>query len=103
MLHRSFSISPKWNIFTNHLKHTRQLLSNNNFPMKLIDDTINKFINNKFNTLENTTQISNDIKLYFKNQMTNNYKNEEYKLRKIISKHVKPVNQDSKLKLKYII
>ena len=44
--------------------------------MKLFDDTINKFIHNKFNTLENTTQISNDIKLYFKNQMTNNYKNE---------------------------
>ena len=31
--------------------------------------------------------------------MTNNYKNEEYKLKKIIIKHVKPVKQDSKLKL----
>ena len=43
--------------------------------MKLIDDTINKFINNKLNTLENTTQISNETKLCFKNQMTNIYKN----------------------------
>ena len=66
VLHRSFSVSSNWNIFTNHLKHTLQLLSNNNFSMKLIDDTINKFINNKLNTLENTTQISNDIKLYLK-------------------------------------
>ena len=49
-------------------------ISNNNLSMKLIDDTINKFINNKFNTLEITTQISNDIKLDFKNEMIKKYK-----------------------------
>ena len=67
MLHISYNISSDWKTFTNHFNDIRQLLANNNFPMKLIDCNIEKFINKKYENSETNTN-TNDINLY-KNQM----------------------------------
>lgn len=47
----------------------------------------------------NTKECSNNTKLFYKNQMTSNYKQEEQRLRKIIKEHVKSANDTTNIQL----
>ena len=88
----------------------KQILINNNFPNYVVDREIARFLNNKMINVDNTNDNVNninptiankndtrnnkrnrsqddndeDIKIYFKNQMTNNYRREENTLKRII-------------------
>ena len=97
LLHRAFNISSTWPIFHQEINNIRQALTNNNFPINLIDKSINSFLQNKFNPMSsNQKEI---IKLFYKNNMTNNYKQEEKTLRKILQNHVKPTHANTDVKL----
>ena len=51
------------------------MLNNNNFPIKLIDKEVEKFVNSKVNITEK--KVKSDINLYFGNKMTEHHGNEE--------------------------
>jgi hypothetical protein len=100
MLYRGYHISSDWNIFHEEIERIKQTLTNNNFPMNLIDNTINKFMK----TINDKHRQANDnsgknVSFYYKSQMTSNYKIEEKQLNSIFSTHVKGFTDDVKVKL----
>ena len=46
LIYRAFHIELTWQIFHNPIENIKQALTNNNFPISLIDKTISKFLNN---------------------------------------------------------
>jgi hypothetical protein len=108
----------------------QQLLINNNFPNRLVESEIKKFIDSKFyktvspnesrrsntslankdpkenslqehphKTSEKSVTNNNAIKLFFRNQMSNTYKQTEKEMQTIIHQNVKPTENNKKLKL----
>jgi len=68
--------------------------------MTLIEEEVRKFVEKKYTQVETTDEnVSNDIKLFYKNQMTSQYKQEENNLRNILMKHVKTNNDNDKIKI----
>ena len=98
LLHRAYQICSDWETFHVELIRIKQLLTNNNFPMKIIDERIRKFLDNVFVGPNPETNLD-AIKFYFRNQMSQNYKNEEKILNKIIDTHIKPVKDNKKVSL----
>lgn len=98
LLHRGYAVSSDWSTFHTEIQRIKQLLTNNNFPMDIIDKTVNKFVNSRVNRPPHDTKAEM-IELYFENQMTSNYKVEERQLQDIIRKHVQTTNESKYLKL----
>ena len=99
MLHRAFKISSSWTTFHEEVNRLKQLFTNNNYPLKLIENQINKFINNKLSNNFPTDDNNSCINLYYRNQMSSNYKQEEINLKKIVNNHVSSVNINTTIKL----
>jgi len=91
MLHRAYKVSNNWFNFNSEIKRLKQLFTNNNFPMSVIDKEINAFMDKKLN-IENNSNTEDtqfiDISFYYRNQMSSQYKQEEKNLRKIIHDNI---------------
>ena len=88
LLHRSYHICNTWESFHSEIDRIKQLLTNSKFPMKLIEDTIKKFLDAKLNHQQRQNdETSNSVKLFYQSQMTSSYKMEEQQFKKIIEKH----------------
>ena len=72
--------------------------------MTAIDEMICKFLNKKINPdFERINQDKvNFIELYYLNQMSANYKQDEKQLNEILNKNVSPSNTDSKNQTDYL-
>ena len=88
MLHRAYNIFSNWDNFNSEMQRLKQLFSNNNFPMEIVEKEINNFLNKKCAITEDTTIKEDQIKLYYRNQMRTQHKQEEHNVRKIISENV---------------
>ena len=66
--------------------------------MKVIDKVLNKFISSK-TSVDEISNNSNNIKLFYENQMWSNYKIDEKQLTEIIKQNVKPVDSSVSLNL----
>jgi predicted GIY-YIG superfamily endonuclease len=89
MLNRAYTICSEWDLFHAEVLRLQQLFTNNNFPSKLVDDVINKFLNRKFEEQINS-EPENKINLYYRSQMSSQYKMEEKNIRKILEDNVTP-------------
>ena len=99
-LHRAHQISSTREVFAREVSRIKQLLTNNNFPMSVIDATVSKFMSAIQNPTASAEQQAEDvITLYFRNQMTSQYKNDEAKLKQLINTHVAPTSENSSVKL----
>ena len=98
LLYRSYKLCSSWDSFHCEVLRVKQLLTNNNFPMSVIDKSINKFLNKIMNNNNSVTNV-NSIKFYFHNQMSANYKQDESQLKSIISKNILPCNQENEISL----
>ena len=78
--------SDSWDKFKLEVQRIRNVLVNNNFPISKIDLIIGNFLKNKIiqNSIPKDTEDL--IYLYYRNQFTNNYKNDEKLLNDIIKK-----------------
>jgi hypothetical protein len=97
-LHRAYKICSSWSLFHQEVLRIKQLLVNNNFPIKLIDDTIHRFMKNKFD-IPIKANDNETIKLYYEMQMSDNYKEEEKELEAIVHKNIVPKEETKKIKL----
>ena len=80
----------------------KQLLTYYNFLTKLINKSVQKFMESKSNQPTNTALAADEkskIDLFFKNQMNGNYTTDEIHLRRLIKRQIAPANEDSKIKL----
>ena len=98
LLFRAFHVCSNWDNFHIEVERIKQLLTNNNFPITIIDKTLKQFLNKKVPNKQ-PSPSSSYLTLYFQGQMCKNYKVEEKQLSSIIDKNVKPTNEDDKLKL----
>ena len=98
LLHRGYHVSSSWEEFSREIDRIAQQLTNNNYPMGLIERTVNQFVERVYaNKGEN--ELENKINIFFKNQMSTNYKQDEHQLRTIISRNVQTTEDSSKIKL----
>ena len=92
------------------MQRLRQLFVNNNFPIQIVDETINKFKsqNDHIKFIRNVesvndTQVKDNenkkIKLFYKSQMSSYYKQEEQGLKRIIKNRLDPVNKEKQIQL----
>ena len=89
MLHRAYKICSTWALFHAEVRRLKQLFTNNNFPASLIDDTIKQFLDKRVRTTPATNQTEEKkTVLYYRYQMSPQYKQEEKNLRKILHNHV---------------
>ena len=90
-LSRAYKVSSSWQIFTKEVDRISQMLVNNNFPQKLVQEAVHSFVNEKYTQQQVPTIDENSqINFFYKNQMTSTYKQEEKTLRKIVRSHVLP-------------
>ena len=99
-LHRAYKICSDWNSFSTELDRIKQLLTNNNFPMAIIDQHIETFLNNKFKTNNNSNETTpnTNLNIYFRNQMSIQYKQEEEMIKSAVTEYVKPKQPNTELK-----
>ena len=81
--HRGFSVPNPWKTFHAEVIRIKSLLNNINFPNKLVENKVNKFVSSKFRNLNNEEKAK--INFCFCNAMTENYNKEEKKLQIKIS------------------
>ena len=96
-LHRAYNVCSTWTAFHSEITRIHQLLANNNYPQRIIEREINIFLNRKIAEEQPKTD-HNEIIFYFKNQMTSLYKQEERRIKEIITNNLKGKN-DEKIKL----
>ena len=89
MLNRSYKICSLPDTFNNEIDRLHKLFTNNNFPNKLITQEINKFKNKISQPAEpSETPQSKNINLYFRSQMSSQYKQEEGNLKRILDNNL---------------
>ena len=98
-LNRAHKICSTWHHFNNEVQRIKQLLVNNNFPNKLIDNLILKFLNKKYDNNNSSQMQGTTLKLYYENQWHTNYKQDEKVLKNVFQQHVKCVNPNDRLSL----
>ena len=97
-LHRARKVCSTRTAFDSETVRLKKLLSNNNYPMSLINDVVEKFI--EVHMREDQVDDSREkITLLFRGQMTSHYKQDEQSIKKIIRDHVLPVNENEKVYL----
>ena len=100
-VHRALKHCSSWDSFNREVKHIRQLLVNNSYSVSLIDSVANKTISTYLDrqTRRDAPDTTNTLKLYYKNQMSPAYRQDEKALQTIIKRNITPRNPSDKLKL----
>ena len=98
-LNRAFKISQNWEDFHEEVIHIKQLLINNNFSNKMVDNQIKKFLNNKLSPKVNNQEKKAPIKIYHQGQTHNNYKLDEKIIEDIVDKNTKCTDDNKKIKI----
>ena len=102
-VHRALKHCSTWELFNRELNHIKQLLTNNGYPISFIDSITNKTISAYLHRQDRPDQPTADTStthiLYFKNQMSPAYKNDEKTLKTIIHRNIKAKNPDDHVKL----
>ena len=98
---RALKTCTTWEKVDTELKHVKRILTNNNYSSRDIDREINKAVdllaNNK--TTNTTVGTGNTFNLYYKNQYSSAYKDDECILRNIVKKNVIAKNTEDRIKL----
>ena len=61
MLNRAYTIGSNWDAFHAEVERLKQMFTNNNFPIKLIDETIKQFLDKKMNGSNELVNPTNNI------------------------------------------
>ena len=94
LLNRAYKISSTYESLHLEIDRLKQLFTNNNFPMKIIDKEISNFLSKRFSPENHNSEepTTDPTKLYYRSQMSSQYKQEEKNLQDIITNNIKPVN-----------
>ena len=70
------------------IERLKQMFTYNNFPIKLIDKIIKQFLYNKMKGSNEPINPTNNIQLYYRSQMSQQYKQVEKNLRNIVNNFI---------------
>ena len=99
LLHRGYKICSSWTSFHVEVVRIKQLLTNNSFPMAIIDKEVKKFLDKQLSNVAANENTQSNIDFYYRSQMVSSYKVEEDKLKKLIEENVKPIEDNSVIRL----
>ena len=101
-VHRALKYCSSWEAVNQEVKRVKQMLTNNGYPISMIDDITRQTISKHFSQTEDNDPSTSDKthRLYFKNQMSPAYKADENALKTIIHRNCKPAQQNDKLELR---
>ena len=88
--------SSTWEAFNNEIIRIQQGLTNNNFPITFIKKVIEQATEGAMRPKE---QAAETINLFYRNQFTANYKNDEEEIKAVLRRNVKPKDISHKLVL----
>ena len=97
ILHRAHKTTSSPTLFDLEVNRIRQILTDNDYPSSIIDGEVAKF-RSRIATVTAIVEPQQCVKLYYRNQMTSQYKQDERNLRSVIDQYVTP-EQDKTLKL----
>ena len=100
LLHRAYRICNTWSTMHAEITRIKQLLTDNNYPMAVIDNAIKKFLNSKQSPKDKVIARKPTINFYYEKQMTSSYKIEEKHLESIVQKNVKPIDEERQISIK---
>ena len=100
-IRRALTHCSTWTTTSKEIEKATQILINNGFSNKRVDEITKKIINKWYAGDSNaeTDDQKNKIKLYYKNQFHHSYKQDERALKDIIKNHVKPINDEDEIDL----
>jgi hypothetical protein len=107
LLNRAFKICSNWESLHTEIERIKQMLVNNNYPNKLIESKIRTFLHKRhvedylLHTQDTTSEDSSAVeqirptivKIYYQNQMSQAYTDDERSFKKILKEHVIPVKE----------
>ena len=99
MLHRAYLTCSTWSALDTELRRLQQLFAYHNFPQELVEREIKSFLQKRCEGGTRGSDQSADVSLFFQGQMTNQYKQEEQNLHKIIDDHLAPTDDNARIKL----
>ena len=94
---RAYKISSSWDLFNFEIERIKQILINNGFPNGLVEDEIATFLNRKLSPSGEASPVKHTI--YYRNQMTSAYKQDERVLKNIIHRNVSCTNGNDRIQL----
>jgi len=101
MLLRAHKICSTPYNFESEIHRLKQLFTNNNYPMQVIDECITKFQNKLTNNRTEPPNLNdgNVFKVYYNNQMNMQYLKDEKAIKDIINNNIKTTNAADKIQL----
>ena len=98
-LKRAYLVSSDWNAFHSELHRIKQTLVNNGYSNSFVDNHVSRFVA-KIDLHHDVQQpISTTKKVYYKNNMSKNYLQDEHAVKKIIRDNVKVNKAADKLQV----
>ena len=98
-LNRAYKISTNWNDFNTEVNQIKQNLINNNFSNFLFDQTLNRFLQQKYDNDNVNHDNKNSIKIFYHNQMQTNYKLEERVIKDLLQRNIQCISPNDKLNI----
>jgi hypothetical protein len=98
LINRAYKVSSNQQALDNEIKRLKQLFTNNNYPMKFVNEQISKFLNKKTKSPQENTTTTN-VPLFYMNQMNANHAIDERVLNNIIQDKVKCTTPNEKLSI----
>ena len=97
-LHRADTLTTDKHEMMLEIKRAKQILINNGYGNKEIEDQIKRFLNNKNDVNSNKPSV-NVYQLYYRNFMNSGYRDDENHLKQIIKENIKVKNAEDRIKL----
>ena len=97
-VHRALTHCSTWQLVHQELKRVRQILSDNNYPISVIEREIQAALSKRLEQRPPESQGTTHH-LFYKNTMSPGYKADEKVLRSIIHRNCKPVKTEDSIKL----
>ena len=97
-LNRAYRISDTWSTFHSEIKHIKQVLVNNNYSNRTVDQHIKKFLESKMKG-ERTGGVPQVIPIFFQNQTHPKCKVDERIIKNIVYNNVRCIDKEKKLRM----
>ena len=100
LIHRALKYSSDWDAYRNEINRIKQVLADNNYPQRMIEETVNKSLQKHFSN--DVTIRSDPVEFYvqvFSTYSFNKDRNLFNKDRNILKEHLKPVDTNKQIQL----
>ena len=97
-LNRAYKVTESWHDFHQEVMQIKQILINNNYSNRTVDEHVSKFVSNKMST-QSKQQSSTPVRIYYQSQTHYNYKTEERSIKTIVLNNTKCVDERNRLQI----